>query len=221
MAFTGFSNIKCLPQGQGPHIPFTPGRACAREAVQRDCIQTHCCSPGREWYSCAPHRGSQALENSLTHINVANGHCPLQLQLHFQLPTLVLRTAEPRSPLTVWVQQILHWIFGILSQREEEKMRNLIKGKKDVHEWGISTLLNLSRILMEKALDRSPSLTYQGIYRHRLSLLWFPLPHLILLITTSGGYYHCFLVKRWTNRRLSSETYPRPQDQITNQSWNS
>ena len=177
MAFTGFSNIKCLPQGQGPHIPFTPGRACAREAVQRDCIQTHCCSPGREWYSCAPHRGSQALENSLTHINVANGHCPLQLQLHFQLPALVLRTAEPRSPLTVWVQQILHWIFGILSQREEEKMRNLIKGKKDVHEWGISTLLNLSRILMEKALDRSPSLTYQGIYRHRLSLLWFPLPH--------------------------------------------
>lgn len=184
MASIGFSNIKCLPQGQGPHIPFTPGRACSRKAVQRDCIRTHCCSPGREWYSCAPHSSSQALENSLTHINVANGHCPLQLQLHFQLPALVLRTAEPRSPLTVWVQQILHWISGILSRKEEEKMRNLIKGKKDVHEWGISTLLNLSRILMEMALDRSPSLKYQGIYRHRLSLLWFLLPHLILLITT-------------------------------------
>lgn len=108
-------------------------------------------------------------------------------------------------------------IWDPKSERGRE-MRNLIKGKKDVHEWGISTHLNLSRILLEKALDRSSSLMYQGIYRHRSTLLWFPLPHLILLITTLGGYYHCFLVKRWTNGCLSSETYPRPQDQITNQS---
>ena len=94
------------------------------------------------------------------------------------------------------------------------------QGKKGCPWMRISILLNLSRILMEKTLDRSPSFMYQGIYRYGLSLLWFPLLHLILLITTLGGYYHCFLVKRWTNRCLSSETYPSPQDQITNQSWN-
>lgn len=91
--------------------------------------------------------------------SVANGHCPLQLQLHFQLPALSWGQLS-HGPL--WLSgfsKFLHWISGILSQKEEEKMRNLIKGKRmSMNE--ISTLLNLSRILMEMALDGSPSLKY-------------------------------------------------------------
>lgn len=114
---------------------------------------------GGRCYSCVSRRGSQSSENSLTHINVANGHCPLQLEFYFQLPTLVLRTAEPRSPLTVWVQQVLHRILGILSQREKENIRTLTepKAKEDAHEGGIPASPNLSRHfnMIERVLDGS------------------------------------------------------------------
>lgn len=56
-------------------------------------------------------------ENWLTDIDVTYGYHPLQLKLCLQLSTLVLRTAEPRSLVTVWVQQVLHRILGILHER--------------------------------------------------------------------------------------------------------
>lgn len=130
---------------------------------------------GGQCYSCVSRRGSQSSENSLTHINVANGHCPLQLEFYFQLPTLVLRTAEPRSPLTVWVQQVLHRILGILSQREKEDIRTLTepKAKEDAHEGGIPTSPNLSRHFNDRK-STGWELSRAGGFTDLLPLLHLP-----------------------------------------------
>lgn len=116
-----------LPQGQGPHRPSHQLRLISQPELRP--------SGGALGGECYSFVLPEAPEHALTHIDVANGHCPFQLQFYFQLPTLVLRATEPRSPLCVWVQQVLHRILGILSQREESIM-NLPepRGTKDAHE---------------------------------------------------------------------------------------
>lgn len=117
---------------------FIPGRAYSMKGAQLDRIGTLWWSIWKAMLLPVSRRGFQSSENSLTHINVANGHCPLQLEFYFQLPTLVLRTAEPRSSRTIWVQQVLHRILGILSQREKENIRTFTepKAKEDAQEEG-------------------------------------------------------------------------------------
>lgn len=113
------------------------------------------------------------------------------------MPTLVLRAAEPRSPLTVWVQQVLHRILRILSQREKENIRTLTesKAKEDAHEGGLPTFPNLSRHfnMIERALDGSYhvpgdlqtvylSFIYQTTSFHPLNTLVYSLVYLTLLL---------------------------------------
>lgn len=153
---------------------------------------------------------SWAPENSLTHIDVANRHRPLQLEFHFQLPTPVLRAAEPRALLTVWVQQVLHRILGILSQREEEKFRNLTepKGKRLPRNEGSLHSQTFPGLLTQWKRHQT------GVHRNTKGFtdtIYLPFTY----PTTSFNppkNYHCFLVNRSKNQTLGSEAYTRPKN---------